>query len=759
MAGLMSGLTLGFFSLDEIDLEVLKRSGTEQEKKHARRIEPVIENEHHLLVTLLLFNAVAAEALPIFLDKLVDPVTAVVLSVSVVLVIGEILPQAVCRSYGLQVGSYSALLVRGLMGLSAPISWPISKLLDWILGEERSAYFRRAQLKALVGLHSTDEGLGGTLSADEISIITGALDLTSKTAWAAMTPLDKVFMLPSDRKLDEAALQEILVSGHSRIPLHEPGDRHALIGLILVKELVLVDSEAGLTAGQLVSRQLPRLPADTPLYQLLRLFEAGGSHMVALTKPITMQQQQQYEAGGSMRGSQDLAAALGMLSPGGGSCASSLFTSPTKMDRSGAWQLGQQQQQQQQQQQWGGVSAAASRCGTPQLVPSSQQQQQQQGLPRKKSGVIKAGDNMIYVEAQTGPARPQQQQQQSVDGLDGSGSGAAAAGAWIGEEAAAAAAWSHLREGDPVGIITIEDVIEELLQQEIIDETDLYVDNMQVTRVEQYALTSNLPPRLRKAYAQQFTPRVGRLVAHHQLGHHPGGSWPHASHMQQHHNLVLYESRGTFSNPGTPISGSPPALPATPTYSQTQTLRDGAGSSASTAASSLMFRPSSSRLSLEPQQQQQQQLSQQQLQQQLQVQQYHAAGHVQAAQLVRRNSADNGFLTYTIASLGHAHGGSGGSGNHGQASSSSGSSSQVFSSMNMNMNVGQQLLAVARRSSDQGEGSTHRRYAYFQAVREGLMEGESGTSGGGGTSAAAAAAAAAAGRSGLEEPLLGPDEE
>lgn len=43
------------------------------------------------------------QALPIFLDKLVDPVTAVLLSVTVVLVFGEILPQAVCRSYGLQV--------------------------------------------------------------------------------------------------------------------------------------------------------------------------------------------------------------------------------------------------------------------------------------------------------------------------------------------------------------------------------------------------------------------------------------------------------------------------------------------------------------------------------------------------------------------------------------------------------------------------------------------------------------------------------
>ena len=53
-------------------------------------------------MTLLLCNAAAMEALPIFLDRLLNPLAAILISVSAILVFAEILPQAVCKRYGLQ---------------------------------------------------------------------------------------------------------------------------------------------------------------------------------------------------------------------------------------------------------------------------------------------------------------------------------------------------------------------------------------------------------------------------------------------------------------------------------------------------------------------------------------------------------------------------------------------------------------------------------------------------------------------------------
>nr|GMC64814.1 DUF21 domain-containing protein At5g52790 [Ipomoea batatas] len=165
-AGLMSGLTLGLMSLSLVDLEVLIK---------AEKILPIVKNQHLLLCTLLICNALAM----------------------------EIIPQAICSRYGLSIGARLSPLVRLLLIAVFPLSYPISKLLDFLLGKGHSALLRRAELKTLVNLHGNEAGKGGELTHDETTIIAGALDLTQKTAKDAMTPLSRVFSLDLYSKLNE----------------------------------------------------------------------------------------------------------------------------------------------------------------------------------------------------------------------------------------------------------------------------------------------------------------------------------------------------------------------------------------------------------------------------------------------------------------------------------------------------------------------------------------------------------------------------
>ena len=60
--------------------------------------------------------------------------------------------------------------------------------------------------------------------------------------------------------------------------------RHKVVGMILVKELALVDKQANMPLSSLKMRSLPFLRANMPLYDLLRLFETGRCHMAVLSE-------------------------------------------------------------------------------------------------------------------------------------------------------------------------------------------------------------------------------------------------------------------------------------------------------------------------------------------------------------------------------------------------------------------------------------------------------------------------------------------
>lgn len=89
----MSGLTVGYSSISPLQLEIKLENGTPEEIEAAKRILPILERKHLMLATLLLSNALAMESLPIFLDAIMPASLAILISTTVVLIFGEVLPQ------------------------------------------------------------------------------------------------------------------------------------------------------------------------------------------------------------------------------------------------------------------------------------------------------------------------------------------------------------------------------------------------------------------------------------------------------------------------------------------------------------------------------------------------------------------------------------------------------------------------------------------------------------------------------------------
>jgi ankyrin repeat/SOCS box protein 13/metal transporter CNNM len=287
VAGMMSGLTMGLLSLDLLSLKVLKSSGNQKEKKYALTILPIVQRHHLLLVTLLLANAAAVEGMPIFLDRISNPIIAIVVSVTAVLLFGEIIPQALCTRYGLAIGYYLSPVIKFLMLVLVIIAWPIAKMLDVLLGKEHSTFFRRAELKELVDMHGkSSDGNEEPLSSDEVMIIKGALEMRSKVVREAMTPLESVFMLSVNEKLNKGTMQRLLDVGHSRVPVYETV-RTNIVGVILVKKIIMLDPKDEVPVREVYMSvdNLPRINDDMPLYDLLNKFQEGKSHMSQVWGP------------------------------------------------------------------------------------------------------------------------------------------------------------------------------------------------------------------------------------------------------------------------------------------------------------------------------------------------------------------------------------------------------------------------------------------------------------------------------------------
>lgn len=58
--------------------------------------------------------------------------------------------QAICSRHGLAVGAKTILITKAIMVITFPLAYPVSKILDLLLGEEIGNVYNRDRLKELV---------------------------------------------------------------------------------------------------------------------------------------------------------------------------------------------------------------------------------------------------------------------------------------------------------------------------------------------------------------------------------------------------------------------------------------------------------------------------------------------------------------------------------------------------------------------------------------------------------------------------------
>ena len=153
LSGLFSGLNLGLMSFAEEDLKILiEGSSDPSEVKDAKRILPLRQRGNLLLCSLLLGNTLVNAMIAILLADMASGLVGGLVTTGVIVIFGEIVPQSSAlrppdrRARSPSCGCSSCSL----------IAWPISKLLDRLLGREITGVFSRKELLTLVNINVDD---------------------------------------------------------------------------------------------------------------------------------------------------------------------------------------------------------------------------------------------------------------------------------------------------------------------------------------------------------------------------------------------------------------------------------------------------------------------------------------------------------------------------------------------------------------------------------------------------------------------------
>ena len=270
-SALFSGLTLGLMGLNAPELKRKKSLGN----KDAGRVYEVRKRGNLLLTTLLVGNVAINSALSIFLGSIASGFTAGLIATGLIVVFGEITPQAIFSRFALSLGAKMAWLVKLFIWFFFPISWPIAWILDKTLGEELGTIYSKQELVKIIEEH--EEAKSSDVDQDEERIVKGALTFSDKLVSEVMTPRTVVIALSASKEIDTELLKELRKSSHTRIPVYRD-KRDNVVGILFLKQLI-GKLNIGKTVGEVARKKIHFVEEGDRLDKVFNKFIKKRHHL------------------------------------------------------------------------------------------------------------------------------------------------------------------------------------------------------------------------------------------------------------------------------------------------------------------------------------------------------------------------------------------------------------------------------------------------------------------------------------------------
>lgn len=273
-----SGLNIAVMALDMGDLKRKAKLGNRQ----AKAILPLRRNTHLTLASILIANVAAVSATSLVLDQKVSGWIAGAGATLLIVVFGEVIPQALFSNNPLIWASRFARLTRGMVGITYIISKPLQLLLDRLFPYTRTKLQTRRELGLMITEHLTNET--SELDDDEVEIMRGALLLSEKRVRDIMTDIRHTYWLTPDTHLTDSRIEEMKNKGFSRIPVFDTGLTRCY-GLIIMKSLVDVDfDERNYVVGDLSLHPVQLVGSMTALDTMFRKFISTHTHLIPVER-------------------------------------------------------------------------------------------------------------------------------------------------------------------------------------------------------------------------------------------------------------------------------------------------------------------------------------------------------------------------------------------------------------------------------------------------------------------------------------------